>query len=544
MYKLLLYINTIRYLKWHQIYYRLARQFIKPKITDRFEQNLPERPIGWQHITLYEKKIDKLNNTYFLNHSTKLNLPTDWNSKKHSKLWVYNLHYFENLLSDNMDTDNIFHINLLHRWIDDNPPGHGNGWEPYPTSLRITNILKAWMGGLDLDDKIFKSIYYQASYLSNDIEKHLLGNHYFSNLKALLFAGIVFKNKKWLKISEQGLLGEIPEQILNDGANFELSPMYHSIMLTDMLDIYNLIKTYPGEVVEDLLQLAENRIPKMLYFMDAMTHPNGELSFFNDSVNGIAPKKTKIENYAKKLNFEINHINNDKNKVIDFANSGYVCVLANKNKLIFDASPIGPDYIPGHAHADTLSFELSIDSSKVFVNSGISEYGLSSKRLKQRRTYSHNTVEVDEKDSSEVWGGFRVARRAKVVDRNIRQVNRNTTILSASHNGYKRLFGGCIHSRILTINDGSLTVKDIIKGKFRQSKSRFYFHPNLKITLTENQLSIKGKTFCLLSDLNGKTASLINSTWHPSFGREVANKMLEIKFKESQSQIKFTWVKN
>jgi hypothetical protein len=28
--------------------------------------------------------------------------------------------------------------------------------------------------------------------------------------------------------------------------------------------------------------------------------------------------------------------------------------------LILDVAPVGPDYLPGHAHADTLSFELSL----------------------------------------------------------------------------------------------------------------------------------------------------------------------------------------
>ena len=67
---------------------------------------------------------------------------------------------------------------------------------------------------------------------------------------------------------------------------------------------------------------------------------------------------------------------------------------------------MGPDYIPGHAHADTLSFELSIGAQRVFVNSGTSEYGLSPKRLNQRKTAAHNTVEVDGKDSSQVWSGL------------------------------------------------------------------------------------------------------------------------------------------
>jgi len=117
-----------------------------------------------------------------------------------SKLWVYNLHYFEDLLSNNAEEKRNFHLELLISWVDQNPVGYGNGWEPYPTSLRIVNILKAWLGGLELDKKLFSSVFAQASFLSNDLEKHLLGNHYFVNLKALLFAGVIFENTYWSKL--------------------------------------------------------------------------------------------------------------------------------------------------------------------------------------------------------------------------------------------------------------------------------------------------------------------------------------------------------
>ena len=76
----------------------------------------------------------------------------------------------------------------MPNWVDQNPIRHDNCWEPYPSSLRIVNILKAWIGGLALSDKLFESLHSQASYLSNDVERHLLGNHYFVNLKALLLS--------------------------------------------------------------------------------------------------------------------------------------------------------------------------------------------------------------------------------------------------------------------------------------------------------------------------------------------------------------------
>ena len=47
--------------------------------------------------------------------------------------------------------------------------------------------------------------------------------------------------------------------------------------------------------------------------------------------------------------------------------------------VIFDLAQIGPDYLPSHGHADTLSFELSVYGKRVFVNSGTSMYGTEKK---------------------------------------------------------------------------------------------------------------------------------------------------------------------
>jgi uncharacterized heparinase superfamily protein len=542
--KLFLLFNTLRYLKWQQIYFRLVRRFIKPKVTERFQGPKSKRSKTWYHFTLYGNKVNSQLEACFLNHTKKLDLPADWNKESPSKLWVYNLHYFECLLSDNAEEKRNFHLHLLNNWVDQNPVGYGNGWEPYPTSLRIVNILKAWLGGLELDGKLFSSVFAQASFLSSDLEKHLLGNHYFVNLKALLFAGVIFENTRWLSIAEKGLISEIPEQILDDGANFELSPMYHSLILIDMLDMFNLSRAYQTQVSGKLVSLLEFYIPKMLAFLEAMTHPDGGVSFFNDSADGIAPAKAKIESYAKKLGFGISPLDFSKPQIIDNANSGYICATTAGSKLIFDASPVGPDYIPGHAHADTLSFELSIGAQRVLVNSGTSEYGLSAKRLNQRKTAAHNSVEVDGKDSSQVWSGFRVANRADIISRHTEQKNDRSIEIIASHNGYKSLFGGCIHTRKLTFSENCLIVSDSLQGAFKYAKSRFYFHPDLIISLEDNLLRIEETEFILHSNLKGKVASLVDSCWHPEFGVEVPNKMLLLDFDKSHLDIEFSWSKN
>ena len=441
----------------------------------------------------------------------------------------------------NAATKYDFHISLLDKWALDNPPGVGNGWEPYPISLRIPNILKAWQAGLPLEQRHFESLYAQASFLSNDLEKHLLGNHYFVNLKALLFAGVVFNHQRWTDISISGLLEEFPEQVLDDGANFELTPMYHALILVDVLDIYNLCQAYPDASRKKLVDLLKSNIPKMLRFMSLMAHNDGGVSFFNDSVDGTAPTKKRIEAYATQLGFETCSFDPMQLQVVESEASGYMIASANGAKLIFDAANVVPDYIPGHAHADTLSFELSIGEERVFVNTGTSKYGLGDKRLRERETAAHNTIEVDGKNSSQVWSGFRVAKRARVIQRSL-ECNGKRALLRASHNGYRTIYGGPIHTRTLALDTSSLRITDTLAGDYETAIARFYFHPDLVVRLEESILRVTGAGFYMTADLSGLEPKLLESLWHPEFGLSQVNLCLECKFLGNHHSVNFSWI--
>ena len=135
MRKFVLLVNTLRYLKWQQVYFRLQRKLVKAKVTEKFHGIEPRRSEAWEHLTLYDDKIDHQLEVFFLNYAKKLELPLDWNNQSLSKLWVYNLHYFEDLLSESAPKKKEIHQQLLNNWINENPVGFGNGWEPYPCLL-------------------------------------------------------------------------------------------------------------------------------------------------------------------------------------------------------------------------------------------------------------------------------------------------------------------------------------------------------------------------------------------------------------------------
>lgn len=537
MKKFFLFINTVKYLSFKQIYFRIIRKTTRlPEVRNK-TYVFPKRSSDWFHQNLYSEKIDNKLKANFINFEKKLNLPSDWNTESVSKLWLYNLHYFEYLLSEGSEQKHDLHIKLIDSWIDNNK-SFNVGWEPYPTSLRIVNILKAWLGGLELNKKIFDSIFEQAYYLLNNLEKDLLANHYFANLKALIFVGKIFKDSKLIKLAEMSLLKQIEEQILLDGAHCELSPMYHSIILVDMLDILNLLIAFPSDESKELKTLLRKRILKMVSFMDSMMHPDGGISFFNDSVNGIAPINKKIEFYSRNLGFKINNTQTSQIKVIDNIHSGYICAYAGESKLIFDASPIGYKYNPGHAHADTLSFELSIGSQRVFVNSGTSEYENSKRRILERKTISHNTVEVDQKDSSQIWDTFRVAERANVTKRSIFYDNQIIR-LSASHNGYKTLIGGCIVNRDLEFSSNQLTIIDSIDGSYNKAFSRLHIHPDIKVKQNEDNVSLETDDFYAICNLKDKCFKISNSKYSPEFNVLLSNKVLEVEILNNQLQLQF-----
>mgnify|MGYP002381133991 CR=1 FL=1 len=374
-------------------------------------------------------------------------------------MWLYNLHYFDHPSPE-----------LIHDWITENPPGVGNGWEPYPISLRMVNWIKAHLeyGNL-LDDTALQSLASQAAYLEQSVEHHILANHLFANAKALTFAGVFFEGgqaDQWFQTGLQLLRRELKEQILEDGAHFERSPMYHSLITEDLLDLINLATLYPDRIDSADLQNWKRTAERMLGWLLQMTHPDGQIAFFNDAAFDIAPQPSRLHEYAARLGITA--------MPVKLGDSGYVRLENGESVLLFDGAPIGPDYQPGHAHADTLSFELSHLGRRIIVNSGTSTYEVGEQRATERGTTAHSTVRIDRQDQSEVWSAFRVARRARPIDL---RVSGNTSV-EAGHTGYRRLNPPVTHRRRVELQRDAAVVHDSIEGSgVHEVEIYFHFHP-------------------------------------------------------------------
>ena len=412
--------NTIRHLRFIQIWNRISRRFLP-------------RGAAWGN-----ESGGAMPEFTFLNQMAR---PKGWNDVSLPKLWLYNLHYFDWLNIDD-GCEEAKSLPLIERWINENPRGWGNGWEPYPISLRVVNWIKYLMSRNECNKKIEKSIVEQVEWLIPRLEYHLLANHLLANAKALVFAGKYLDRDDWYKKGMNIYKKELPEQVLDDGVHFELSPMYHCIMLEDVLDCW--------EYTEE--ELFENYATKMVVALDLIAGPDGRISLFNDSAYGIAKEPDILRARFVALGGKKSASKGGGRL------SGFVKLQKGAWTLIAKCGEIGPSYQPGHAHADTGSFELWNGREKLISDTGTDRYVVDDERKRHRGTSAHNCVMVDGKNSSEVWAGHRVARRVRSQGWKIGANGASVTMEYVDYHGFRI-------RRKLELSDEGLVGADEIFGK-------------------------------------------------------------------------------
>ncbi len=527
--------HTVRHLKFVQIVGRVRFRLSRPTPDLRAAPALRSFLGIWCEPAHRRQSLFSPTKFNFLNDERDLS-KHGFDDESLPKLWRYNLHYFDDLTAQHAPERSEWHRGFIEQWINENSPARGTGWEPYPTSLRIVNWIKWIRAGNEPSERMLNSLAVQTRWLAKRLEWHLLGNHLFINAKALLFAGLFFDGdeaRAWCATAQRILRVQIPEQILADGGQFERSPMYHALALEDMLDLTNIMCAYPSVIDASCAATVAARVDGMRRFLAAMCHPDGEVSFFNDSAIGVAPPPTDLDAYAQRLGFPARALLED--GVIHFAESGYIRVQHGSMIAILDVGEIGPSYLPGHAHADTLSMELSINGERILTNSGTGEYGLSAERLRQRGTAAHNTVSIGAADSSEVWSGFRVARRAHPFGLSITESMTESSVeaggvvrITCAHDGFRWLKGRPRHTRTWVFSLKSVEITDAITWSAGAQPSPScidrtpiaHWHCAVEIASSSTvSVSLQPRESSPITlTITGGELALARTTFHPEFG--------------------------
>ena len=129
------------------------------------------------------------------------------------------------------------------------------------------------------------------------------------------------------------------------------SPMYHSMILEDCLDLLNVCMSHSHSTLKNLSAQLQKVCKKMVVFLKGMTHPDDRISLFNDAAFGIETEPTDLIEYYESITGE--NIPENMDSVCSFPSTGYFVLKPTPgDRMLIDCGPVGPDYQPGHAHCD------------------------------------------------------------------------------------------------------------------------------------------------------------------------------------------------
>ncbi|MBK6696350.1 MAG: alginate lyase family protein [Myxococcales bacterium] len=347
--------------------------------------------------------------------------------------------------------------------------------EPYPASVRARRLAVAMRcGGPGRAVGMASELARACRAVLLQPELHLMANHLLENGIALAAAGAVTRGpeaRAWSRAGTAILSWQLPEQFLPDGGHFERSATYHLALTYGLLELIELTMATGASVPE----LWRDTARRACAWLSQVRAPDATYPLLNDAALDAAPSLDDVLRLGRALGLAAPAAERPPDGIVHLRDTGWVLFRLGHDMLVFDAGPEGARYQPGHVHADALTFELWIHGARTVADYGVSSYANDEARRTCRATRVHNTVELGEQDSSEVWSAFRVGRPAnaevhEVIDRtgidggaDGAGADGRVLIATASHDGYAFMSGHPIHRRRITLRPRRLTVEDTLE---------------------------------------------------------------------------------
>jgi len=455
----------------------------------------------------------------FLNRRILWEGPNRWHPEGADDLWVFNLHYFRFLESTRADLAEM----LILDWITLNPDPRSAAWHPYPISLRV----REWIEWLHAQPSaparvraaMAHSIVAQVEVLRRRLEFQLMGNHLLENAITLCWAGVSFEGPRadaWLTEGARLLERELRSQVLADGSHEERSPMYQAQLAEAILRLAEVAMQSPKPEAARVSVCLRSAGTRMLIALQPMVHSDGQYALMNDTALGVAPALKSLL-----ARFDV-VVPDDHRRLWSLPDGGFSGYRADgERRLIFDTGLIGPQHQPGHGHAGALSFELSARGERIVTDTGVLTYANGAARRHDRSTAAHNTIEVDSRDQSEVWGAFRCGRRSSITAAHAEDGPDGAT-LSGGYRGPGQR-GSVGHERRVFVNSRVVAFTDTVEAAGdHHATLRLHLAPGLRVTR-------KGTIWTIASASRRPVAALVangvewtesSSPYHPEFGRE------------------------
>lgn len=441
----------------------------------------------------------------------------DWEHAETGPLFAYQLHFFEWARAERATPS--ARLAAIAHWIA--KCEGGVGWDSHPISVRTL----AWLAlrfadgaGEAIDDAtdfaMRVSLDRQIETLADNLETRLQANHLLENRLAVVAGGLALdgpRSERWREQVEP-LLEDLAEQFGEDGAHYERSPMYHSVLLAHILDVVAIAKAVGARAPANLVESLAATAARGLSALAVVTHPDGDIALLGDSVCGIAPRPEELRRYARSLGI-VPALLPERDLL---RSVGQGRLRAGDLTLIASFGGPSPPYQPGHAHCDALSFELSVGDERVITDTGVFEYVPGERRTLSRSTGAHATIRIGGREQAEMWSGHRVGGRP-TVELVSRVAGR---VIEARCTGWST--PRTVHRRRFEVEGDTLRIEDRIEGDVAPVRATLPIATGLEVKLGEARLRIAlaSGDFLSVELPEGFDWRLVRAPYFPEFGRE------------------------
>jgi hypothetical protein len=354
-------------------------------------------------------------------------------------------------------------------------------------------------------------------------------------------AGLVLDVQRWAEAGWAALRAELPRQVHPDGVDFEAATAYHRLV-GELFALPALLRRAHGLDVP--LDYTE-RLRAMGRFTDAYTRPDGLAPLWGDADDGRAlPLGGQNVNDHRSLPVLVAHLagetahdnaeaawlvgpealaETERGEASAAFPEGGAFILRGGNDHVFvDCGPVGLAGRGGHGHNDCLSFEATLDGTRIVVDSGTYVYTASAvERNRFRSTAAHNTPRVDGAEQNRIpeslWNLEDDARPIVLLSEPLR--------FRGGHTGYLRLADPVAVTRELALDPAThtLVIDDtfVAEGE-HELEIPFHLAPDVHPELLEDNRVSLGR-FALR--WRGDWEAAIEDAWiSPSYGVRTASR--------------------
>lgn len=309
-------------------------------------------------------------------------------------------------------------------------------------------------------------------------------------LKGGMAAAVALEEETWLARCVRFLPQELERQFHPDGGHVERSPAQQLLALQDLIEIRNLLHGAGVEAPPLLAAMIDRAAPALRL----MRHADGGLALFNG---------TREEPPAM-LDLVLTQGQARGRAPVHLPETGFHRMTASRTLVICDCGPPPParrEPAPGglprgadrHAHAGTLSFEMSVGRDRMIVNCGAAPAAEGEWRDALRATAAHSTLVLADTNSSELRPEG-LGRRVETVEVDRQEAN-GAQWLELSHDGWLRQFS-LRHRRRLYLSESGddLRGEDVLEPEREAAipgfTVRFHLHPGVAASLQQDEAGV------------------------------------------------------